>query len=141
MIHPYITFSGECRQALMFYQQVFQAEPAGVLHYGEYVPDGLAEIPKNLAEWIMHGEMNICGVTCWFADEVMEPVTKGTMVKLTLTVADATEAQRIFEGLKTEGYVTLLPTETFYSTFHAGVIDRFGVSWNITAEEVPAGKE
>jgi PhnB protein len=33
--------------------------------------------------------------------------------------------------------VTLLPTETFYSVFHAAVTDKFSVSWNVVAEEAP----
>ncbi len=35
------------------------------------------------------------------------------------------------------GEVTLPPTETFYSTFHAGLTDKFGIAWDIVAEEVP----
>jgi PhnB protein len=33
------------------------------------------------------------------------------------------------------GKVTLPPTDTFYSTFHAAVKDKFGVDWNIVADE------
>lgn len=32
------------------------------------------------------------------------------------------------------------PTETFYSNFHASLIDKFGVHWNIVAEEKPNQK-
>ncbi len=38
-------------------------------------------------------------------------------------------------------YVTLLPTETFYSVFHAAVTDKFGVNWNVVAEEAPKQME
>lgn len=82
--------------------------------------------------------MEICGTRFWFADEVTEPVTKGTMVKLTVTIPSLQDAQRIYDALSDGAHITLLPTGTFYSTFHAGLIDKFGVSWNITAEEAPA---
>lgn len=136
MVIPYIVFQGECAKALAFYQEVFQSDVGRLQTYGDYIPKDVVTPPANLAQWILHGEMEICGGTFWFADEVAEPVIKGTMVKLTITVSTAVEAQRIYDALVVEGQITLPPTQTFYSTFHAGLIDRFGVSWNIVAEEV-----
>jgi len=138
MVNPYITFSGECSRALEFYQTVFQTEVIGTPHlYGDYVPEGVTDLPDDLDRWILHAEMEICGTRFWFADEIAEPVTKGTMVKLTATVPNARDAQRIYDGLSEGAYITLPPTETFYSTFHGGLVDKFGVSWNIIAEEAP----
>lgn len=137
MINPYITFAGECHAALEFYQKVFQTKVEMSYSYEDYVPEGVSTPPNNLSNWILHAEMEICGTKVWFADEVAEPVTKGNMIKLTATVSTAGEAQRIFDALNNDAYITLPPTETFYSTFHAGIVDKFGVSWNITAEEAP----
>lgn len=136
MVTPYITFDGDCRLALDFYKTAFNSEVKMLQTYDEYVPEGIIP-PDNLSSWILHAEMEICGTPFWFADEAAEPVTKGTMVKLTVQVADAVEAQRIFDILSDGAYVTLPPTETFYSTFHAGLVDKFGISWNITALEAP----
>jgi PhnB protein len=66
--------------------------------------------------------MQICGTNLWFADEI-EALTKGDMVRLTATVPTHKEANEIFNQLKDNGEITLLPTETFYSTFHASLID------------------
>ena len=137
LVTPYITFSGECRNALNFYQTVFDTEIQMMHLYGDYVPDGIAIVPPNLKDWILHAEMKICGTVFWFADEAAQPVTKGNMVKLTVTVPTAKEAQTIYDGLRIDAHITLPPTETFYSTFHAGLMDKYGVSWNIVAEEPP----
>ncbi|MGI6705948.1 MAG: hypothetical protein ACOX6S_06700 [Clostridia bacterium] len=67
----------------------------------------------------------------------VQPVQKGNMIKLTAIVPTSKEAKRIFDMLSDEGYVTLPPVEAFYTTFHAGVRDKFGISWNIVAEELP----
>jgi PhnB protein len=141
VVNPYITFEGECSQALDFYQAAFQTEIGMLQSYGNYVPEGVNDPPANLSDWILHAEMDICGTKFWFADEAAEPVKKGNMVKLTAMVANAGEARQIFEVLSKDAHITLPPTETFYSTFHAGLTDKFGVSWNITAEEAPHGKE
>jgi PhnB protein len=37
--------------------------------------------------------------------------------------------------------VVLSPTETYYSVFHAAVTDKFGVNWNVVAEEAPKEME
>lgn len=137
MVTPYISFEGNCSAALKLYETAFNSTVKMSQPYGEYVPEGIAAPPDNLSSWVLHAEMEICGTSFWFADEIAQPVTKGSMVKLTAQVADAKEAQRIFDVLKRDAHITLPTTETFYSTFHAGLVDMFGVCWNITALEAP----
>lgn len=137
MVLPYITFSGECKKALEFYETAFHTSVSSIQYYGEYEPEDAVALPDNLKDWVLHAEMEICGTKFWFADEVAETVCKGNMVKLTAVVQDAKEAQRIFDVLQENAQITLPPTETFYSSFHAGIVDKFGISWNITALEAP----
>lgn len=137
LITPYIVFSGDCKDAMDFYRTAFDTEIQLSYLYGDYVPIGVTAAPPNLKDWILHAEMQICGTVFWFADEAAEKVTKGSMVKLTTKVPSAKEAQKIFDALSVGAYISLPPTETFYSTFHAGLTDKFGVSWNIVAEEAP----
>lgn len=136
MVTPYIIFNGNCKNALEFYKNAFQSEVKMSLPYGDYIPDGISEPPENLSEWILHAEMQICGTNFWFADEV-QPLTQGNMVKLTAVVPTAIEAQGYFDLLKEGGIITLPSTKTFYSAFHAAVTDKYGVCWNIVAEEAP----
>ena len=137
MVTPYITFSGECREALDFYRTAFGAAVKMSLPYGDYVPEGVAIVPPDLKDWVLHAEMEICGTDFWFADEAAEPAVKGNMVKLTAKVPTAEEARKVFDALRANGRISLPPTETFYSKFHAGLTDKFGVNWNIVAEEGP----
>lgn len=138
MVTPYIVFAGRCREALAFYAAAFGGEARMIQPYGSYVPEGVRNPPDDLAEWVMHAEMEICGTHFWFADEIAQPVSTGNNVKLTATVATAQIAQGIWAVLSQGAFITLPPTDTFYSTFHAGLVDRFGVSWNLVAEEAPA---
>jgi PhnB protein len=106
------------------------------MNYGDYMPEGSKTPPELLRTWIMHGEMEICGTNIWFADEANPPI-KGDSVKLTAKISTGKEAKAIFDVLCIGGNVTLPPTETFYSVFHAAVTDKFGVNWNVVAEEAP----
>lgn len=137
MVFPYLTFAGNCQDALNFYGKVFHAPILMLQHYGDYIPEGVTNPPENLPNWILHAEMPICGTGFWFADEIAEPVSCGTAIKLTITVATKKQAQEIFDKLCVQGRITLPPTTTFYSAFHAALVDQFGVCWNITAEEQP----
>ncbi|MDL2259007.1 VOC family protein [Eubacteriales bacterium OttesenSCG-928-K08] len=137
MIIPYITFSGNCRKALDFYSLAFGATTSMLQPYGDYVPEGIGEPPADLKDWVLHAEMEICGAKFWFADECVEPVLAGSMVKLTATVPTRADAQEIFDRLKQNATITLPPTQTFYCTFHAALIDQYGMCWNIVSEEAP----
>lgn len=140
MIMPYIAFQGQCKEALEFYGKVFGAQVKMTQPYGDYVPDGLPDPPANLAQWIVHAEMEICGTTVWFADET-EPVSGGNKIKLTATVPTKEDAQKIFEQFQESSRIVLPPTETFYSTFHAEIFDKYGIGWEIVAEEAPVLQE
>jgi PhnB protein len=136
MITPYLTFSGKCKDALDFYRAVFHCDEPEVMPYGDYMPEGSKTPPELLRDWVMHGEMLICGTKVWFADEAAPPAI-GDSIKLSVTAATGKEAVEIFESLCEGGRVTLAPVETFYSVFHAAVTDKFGVNWNVVAEEAP----
>lgn len=136
MVIPYITFNGDCLAALMFYEDVFNSEVKMVKRYANYIPEGVDSPPDNLAEWILHGEMEICGSKFWFADDV-NTVATGNMIRITALFSTTKESEEAFQKLSEGGEVTLRPVKTFYSTFHGAVIDKYGVNWNIVAEESP----
>lgn len=136
MVTPYITFSGQCREALALYSAAFGSSVSMSQPYGDYVPEGADPPPADLCDWVLHAEMELCGTKLWFADEVAGPVTGG-MVKLTATVPTGAQAREVFDRLGQGATVTLPPTETFYCNFHAALVDRFGVCWNIVSEEPP----
>jgi len=136
MITPYLTFNGNCREAIDFYRSVFQCDEPNIMPYGEYMPEGSKTPPNLLRSWIMHGEMVICGTNVWFADEAILQ-TIGKNIKLSAIVQTGKEAAAIFDALCVDGSVAQSPTETFYSVFHAAVVDKYGVIWNVVAEEAP----
>ncbi|MDF2890372.1 MAG: hypothetical protein K0R80_739 [Clostridia bacterium] len=136
MVTPYLVFNGNCKEVLDFYQKVFESDIGSPMLYGEYIPEGAKTLPSDLNTWVLHAEMQICGTNFWFADEIGD-LEKGNIVRLTVTVPTLTDAQRIFDRLNENAEITLPPTETFYSTFHAALTDKFGIDWNIVAEEAP----
>jgi PhnB protein len=136
MVTPYLTFNGKCRDAIDFYRAVFHCDEPKILPYGDYMPEGSKTPPELLRDWVMHGEMVICGTNVWFADEAT-PSVIGDNIKLSVILQTGKAATTIFDALCEDGVVTLPPTETFYSVFHAAVTDKFRVNWNVVAEKSP----
>ncbi|MDR1821065.1 MAG: glyoxalase/bleomycin resistance/extradiol dioxygenase family protein [Oscillospiraceae bacterium] len=136
MVTPYLAFNGKCKDALDFYQAVFNCEEPKILPYGDYMPEGSKTPPELLRDWVMHGEMAICGTIVWFADEATPPIV-GDSIKRSVTLPTGKAATAVFNALCEGGVITLPPTETFYSVVHAAVTDKFGVNWNVVAEESP----
>lgn len=139
MINPYILFNGVCREALDLYQNVFDCPVKMVQTYGDYVPEGLKTVPPDLDRWIIHAEMDIYGATVWFADEAVDPIQRGNNIRLSVSVPTKNVAQEIYDRFNISGAprIVLPPTETFYSAFHAALSDKYGIGWNIVAEEPP----
>lgn len=48
MVTPYITFAGNCNEALAFYQTAFNSKVLMSLPYGDYIPEGVIAPPINL---------------------------------------------------------------------------------------------
>ena len=136
MVTPYLKFNGNCAEALAFYQKVFQSEPSMLIPYGDYVPEGIEAPPQNLSSWVMHAKMIICGTEFSFADET-QVVASSNMISLMASVPTAKVGQTYFDLLTAGGNITLPPTATFYSNFHAAITDKFGINWHIISEEAP----
>ena len=135
MVIPYLAFQGNCSEVLAFYSKVFRTTAKRVHHYDDYVPEDVFEVPDNFNDWIMHAEMEICGTNFWFADEFSQEQLKNNFIKLVITVEKSEQANEIYNLLLDDGEIILPPTQTFYSTYHAAIIDKFGVSWNIVSLE------
>ena len=88
-------------------------------------------VEEDVSNYVLHGELEIFGTPFTFADEVAKPVVSGNNLHLTINPHELKEATEMFNELKESGEVFLPPTETFYSPFHASVMDKYGIVWNI----------
>jgi PhnB protein len=131
-ISPYISFNGNCAQAVAFYAQALSVEPE-IMHYKDAPPENGYESPKEEDELIMHAQLTIGGETMMFCDvPTTYPVTVGTNFAVMAEFDTQDAATAAFNALKDGGDVGMELQKTFWSEWFGSLIDKFGVAWNIS---------
>lgn len=133
-IHPYLFFSGTCRQAMTRYQEVLGGR-LDVMTIAE-MPEG-AEPPPGSPDpdLVIHAALTLDDGNLLMASD--DPTGDGAGIKgmaISLTVADHDEATRVFDALA-EGGETMMPlAQTFWSPRFGMCTDRFGTAWMVSVD-------
>jgi len=133
-IQPYLFFEGRCEEAIEFYRNALGAEVQMMLRFKDLPEGEPGMVPPGSADKIMHASLNI-GQTKVLASDGRCSGTPGFAgFSLSLTAADAAEAQRVFAALEDGGQVVMPLARTFFSPQFGMARDRFGVQWMVIVE-------
>jgi len=129
-LNPYISFNGNARQAMEFYESVFGGTLA-VRTFGEF---GAEDSPD--ADKIMHGMLETSsGYTLMGADTPagME-YNPGNNITVSLSGDDADELRGYWEKLSSGGTVSVPLEKQMWGDEFGMCVDQFGITWmvNIT---------
>ena len=130
-LNPYISFDGDARQALTFYQEVFGGSLA-LNSFGEF---GQPDAPE--ADKIMHGMLETpSGFTLMGSDTPpgMDH-TPGTNFSVSLSGDDDTELRGYWEKLSAGGTVTVPLDKQMWGDVFGMCTDRFGIPWMVNITE------
>lgn len=135
-VEPYLWgFNGRCEEAIEFYKKAIGAELQMMMRFGEMPDQGnCGEGPTPPADKIMHASLKVGdGVVMLSDGQCREPgaAPKFEGISLSLNPATEAEANKIFDGLKDGGEITMPLTKTFWSPCFGMLTDRFGVAWMI----------
>jgi PhnB protein len=125
----FLTFDGDCNQALSFYAKVFKQEIPQIMTYGQN-PGGAAEADKDR---ILYACMPIGNRKVMFSDcpSGFQSV-KGNNIMLALELHDAEEVKRIYHALAERGTIGMKLEKTFFSELFGMVTDQFGIIWQLS---------
>ncbi|HUB44044.1 MAG TPA: VOC family protein [Acetobacteraceae bacterium] len=130
-VQPYLFFDGRCEEAMAFYQQALGAKQIMLMRFKD-CPDP-SMVPPGGADRIMHARLDIGGNTLLLSDgSGQEHQFEG--FALSITAADAAEAELKFNALAEGGQVRMPLGKTFFSPAFGMLADRFGVSWMVYVE-------
>lgn len=128
-VTPYLTFPGNCRQAMEHYASVLNAEIAYLQTHGE--SPMADEVSDDWRDAVLHAHLVGPGIEIMASDAPPEMYNPGSNVVLALTVQTPGEAERAFEALSEGGKVTMPLQETFWSKLFGMTVDRFGTPWMV----------
>lgn len=131
-LHPYLFFSGTCREAMTRYHEVF----GGHLEMMDMTsaPEG-ETMPGTTPDMIMHAALVFEDGTLLMASD--DPSGDGSGAKgvsISIALTDEGDARRIFEALADGGTIDMPLEATFWSPLFGSCVDRFGVSWMVDLE-------
>jgi predicted 3-demethylubiquinone-9 3-methyltransferase (glyoxalase superfamily) len=127
-ITPFLTFSGQAEEAMMFYTSLFdQSEVLSLVRYG---PN-----EGGVEGSVMHATFTIAGQTLMCIDSsVAHAWTFTPAISLFVTCRTEEEIDRLFASLSQDGKV-FMPLATYpFSEKFAWVSDRYGVSWQLSLD-------
>jgi PhnB protein len=131
-INAYLSFDGRCREAFEFYERVLGARIVFIQTYGE--SQAADATPAGHRNRVMH-------VTLLAGDQVLQgadappgqPFTQPAGFSVALHVDQASEGERLFNGLAQGGTVRMPFQATFWAKGFGMVTDQFGTPWIVNA--------
>ncbi|HJQ48141.1 MAG TPA: VOC family protein [Amycolatopsis sp.] len=133
-LNPYISFNGNARQALEFYQQVFGGDLA-MNTFGEY---GQSDSPD--ANKIMHGMLETpSGYTIMGSDTPQHmDFQAGTNHSVSLSGDSGDELRGYWNKLSEGGTVSVPLEKQMWGDEFGMCVDKFGVAWMVNIAGQPA---
>jgi PhnB protein len=131
-VQPYLFFDGRCEEALEFYRKTLGAEVTMLMRFKDSpVPPQPGMCPPGSEDKVMHAAFRIGDTELMASDGhcLGKPSFQG--FSLSLTAADAAEADQLFAAIADGGQVQMPLSETFFSPRFGMAADRFGVAWMI----------
>ncbi|HGM6907541.1 TPA: VOC family metalloprotein YjdN [Serratia marcescens] len=138
LVQPYLFFSGNCEQAINFYEQQLNAKIEMVMRYKDMPEEARQDGPQDVnQEAIMHARLLIGDGVLMASDGCPQDDGGGASHKgfsLSLNPSDAEQGRKLFDNLAQGGQVTMPYQATFWAKGFGMLTDKFGVNWMINVE-------
>ncbi|WP_327689919.1 VOC family protein [Streptomyces tubercidicus] len=131
-LNPYISFSGEAKQAMEFYKEVLGGDLA-VHTYGNFG----SETPPGYADKIMHSRLETAsGFTLMGADNPPGTEHKpGNNFAVSLSGDDSNELRGYWDKLSVGGTVSVPLEKQMWGDVFGMCTDKFGITWMVNISE------
>jgi PhnB protein len=127
----YLTFQGNCEEALNTYSEIFHGEIGTLNRYD----NPAMPVPEAYNTKIMHSQLTFDGNIIMCCDAVPGlKVQYGNGISLTITVETVKQTEEIFNKLSEDGIIIVSLEKQFWGSWFGQVKDRFGISWMLMCE-------
>lgn len=126
-LYSYLTFNGNCREAMKFYQNCLGGE-LSIQTVGD--SPKTKSLPAKMKESVLHAVLQSGGLTLLASDMVGEyGLVKGNSVSLMLECGSLKELKSAFGKLAEGGKIAYPIEVTFWGASLGGLIDKYGHHW------------
>jgi len=131
-LDTYLTFDGNCAEAMRFYQRTL----GGKLDLMTHAQSPMAgQTPAGSENRIMHARLVLDGRLLMASDSMAGHRYEGMKgFSLSLMYPTVAEAQRVFKALAEGGRVVMPLDKTFWAKAFGMLVDRFGTPWMVNGE-------
>ena len=138
-INVYLTFSGNCREAMNFYRDCI----GGELYFQTIGDSPLANtMPEQMKKSILHSTLTKGPLVIMASDMVSNKgLQKGNNVSLMLNCSSETEVNGFYSKLSEGGEATHPLEITFWGAVFGDLCDKFGNQWLLHYENNEVAKK
>jgi PhnB protein len=134
-INPYLSFNGQCEAAFKFYAQCFGVEDPSFFKYGgSPMAD---QVPPEWQDKVMHATLIVGDQAVMGADAPPQHFTPPAGFSVSIAVAKAEDADRVFNALSKGAKIQMPLQQTFWALRFGMLIDQFGIPWMVNCEQPP----
>jgi PhnB protein len=126
-INSYLTFSGNCREAMTFYQECL----GGELVFQTVDESPLSEkMPKKMKDCILHATLTKDTLILMGSDMVPESgLVKGNAISISINCDSEEEVKMFYKKLSKGGKADHPLEDTFWGALFGNLTDKFGNHW------------
>jgi PhnB protein len=126
-LNPYLTFNGNCREAMHFYQECLGGELVLQTIGDAPMSD---KIPEEMKRYILHASLSSNAVVLMASDMVGEKgLTPGNTVSLLLSCDSESDMRNYYTKLSDGGEQTHPIELTHWGALFGDLTDRYGNQW------------
>ena len=130
-VNPYLTFSGNCREAIMFYKEALDGEIELMTFEGSPV-----DVPENYKDMILHASLTIGNAIIMASDAMPnEEIVLGNAYNISISTPDAEKGEHFFKNLSAGGSIVMPFGDAFWDAKFGMLIDKFGIHWMINCQK------
>jgi PhnB protein len=133
-INAYLTFNGNCREAMSFYKECL----GGVLQMQTVGDSPLAEhMPPHMREAVLHAELKHNQMVLMGSDMCSDNgLIKGNAISMAIDCSTEAEANICYQKLATGGISNHPLQQTHWGAIFGDLTDKYGNHWLINHKKI-----
>jgi PhnB protein len=135
-LNPYLTFDGNTKEAVHFYEKALGGTVMGIMTFGDMPADPNHPLTDDMKDRVMHAHLKVGDADLMFSDTFPGmPYQPGDTVQIVIHPREEARAREIFAALEDGGQVVMPLQKTDWSPLYGIVKDKFGVTFQVNVPE------